>query len=233
MQYRWGPEEGIVFFWDCSCSRFWAVMWVLKIKPSSFLFFGYIHPPLPTPPKSTLFPLTSLSTQCLFFFFWFFFNYKTNKQKWAQFVLLNCHTVKGNWLSLSQQRLISNANSSQASGGIPCLPPFIHAGLVSGLNLRGYSVCSLSCSELICGTAWLCLENTVSLKLFTISGSQQPFGPIFREDPWAFGGRVWYVFRVECSTVSGFLCQWPSTTRRNFSVKGWEMLWFVGAAISH
>lgn len=142
------------------------------------------------------------------FFFWFFLIIKqTNKQKWAQFVLLNCHTVKGNWLSLSQQRLISNANSSQASGGIPCLPPFIHAGLVSGLNLRGYSVCSLSCSELICGTAWLCLENTVSLKLFTISGSQQPFGPIFREDPWAFGGRVWYVFRVECSTVSGFLCQ--------------------------
>lgn len=138
-------------------------------------------------------------------FFLIFFNYKTNKQtKISQFVLLNCHAVKGNWLSLSQQHLISNANSSQASGGIPCLPPFIHAGLVSGLNLRGYSVCSLSCSELICGTAWLCLENTVSLKLFTISGSQQPFGPIFREDPWAFGGRV---FRVECSTVSGFLCQ--------------------------
>lgn len=77
-------------------------------------------------------------------------------------------------------------------------------GFLSGLSLGRSCACCYSFCELICASAMLFLDNAISLKLSTSSGSYNLSGPSFTQIPehWWEGCDKDISFRVELYKVS-------------------------------
>lgn len=78
------------------------------------------------------------------------------------------YTLRENWSFLSRQLTLSNSSSARGRPLCPSSP--LHAGVWSVMGLHGSCVCCHNYSEFICAAAWLCPEDTVSLKPCLASG---------------------------------------------------------------
>ena len=80
------------------------------------------------------------------------------------------------------------AGSSSVSGGTPCPPLLLHAGIVSGLIMhRSHTSCH-NCCEFIHATALSCPKNTASLTS-SPSDSSSLLSSLFLDDLWSVGGK--------------------------------------------